>query len=199
MCTSSPCALKVEHGGCARPRNHWLAVWQRVEMLTDGLETHAVPMHTAAIGVRRGGRVVEGAPLLREYTSKAYRGFESLPLRHLPSWKTPSYGKTSLEKRLLSNRVPISTEGTVKIQISGVGGASTVGGRKIGCSVYLSIEASYFMSVPTPLRGKTIFGQVKFFERGTLLTGGDMDKRIASVVEQWADELSVLWLKGRQK
>jgi hypothetical protein len=51
-------------------------------MLTDGLETHAVPMHTAAIGVRRGGRVVEGAPLLREYTSKAYRGFESLPLRH---------------------------------------------------------------------------------------------------------------------
>ena len=31
---------------------------------------------------RRGGRVVEGAPLLREYTSKAYRGFESLPLRH---------------------------------------------------------------------------------------------------------------------
>jgi hypothetical protein len=59
-----------------------LAGWQRVEMLTDGLETHAVPMHTAAIGVRRGGRVVEGAPLLREYTSKAYRGFESLPLRH---------------------------------------------------------------------------------------------------------------------
>ena len=30
----------------------------------------------------RGGRVVEGAPLLREYTSKGYRGFESLPLRH---------------------------------------------------------------------------------------------------------------------
>lgn len=30
----------------------------------------------------RGGRVVEGAPLLREYTSKAYRGFESHPLRH---------------------------------------------------------------------------------------------------------------------
>lgn len=31
---------------------------------------------------RRGGRVVEGAPLLREYTSKAYRGFESHLLRH---------------------------------------------------------------------------------------------------------------------
>ena len=26
--------------------------------------------------------MVEGAPLLREYTSKAYRGFESHPLRH---------------------------------------------------------------------------------------------------------------------
>ena len=29
----------------------------------------------------RGGRVVEGAPLLRAYGSKAHRGFESLPLR----------------------------------------------------------------------------------------------------------------------
>src|SRR5208282_6901517 len=32
---------------------------------------------------RRGGRVVEGAPLLRAYGSKAHRGFESLPLRHM--------------------------------------------------------------------------------------------------------------------
>ena len=34
-------------------------------------------------GMRSGGRVVEGARLESEYTSKAYRGFESLPLRHL--------------------------------------------------------------------------------------------------------------------
>jgi hypothetical protein len=34
------------------------------------------------VPVRRGGRVVEGAPLLRAYGSKAHRGFESLPLRH---------------------------------------------------------------------------------------------------------------------
>ena len=33
--------------------------------------------------MRSGGRVVEGARLESEYTSKAYRGFESLPLRHL--------------------------------------------------------------------------------------------------------------------
>ena len=32
---------------------------------------------------RRSGRVAEGAPLLREYTLIAYRGFESLLLRHL--------------------------------------------------------------------------------------------------------------------
>ena len=32
--------------------------------------------------MRSGGRVVEGARLESEYTSKAYRGFESLPLRH---------------------------------------------------------------------------------------------------------------------
>ena len=32
--------------------------------------------------LRRGGREAEGAPLLREYGSKAHRGFESLPLRH---------------------------------------------------------------------------------------------------------------------
>ena len=30
---------------------------------------------------RRGGRVVEGAPLLRAYRAKLYRGFESLSLR----------------------------------------------------------------------------------------------------------------------
>ena len=34
--------------------------------------------------MRSGGRVVEGARLESEYTPKAYRGFESLPLRQLP-------------------------------------------------------------------------------------------------------------------
>src|SRR5436309_2842801 len=33
--------------------------------------------------VRSGGRVVEGARLESEYTAKPYRGFESLPLRHV--------------------------------------------------------------------------------------------------------------------
>lgn len=33
--------------------------------------------------------MVEGARLESEYTSKAYRGFESLPLRHLPSFSEP--------------------------------------------------------------------------------------------------------------
>ena len=36
-----------------------------------------------AIACRRDGRVVEGAPLLRAYGSKAHRGFESLSLRQL--------------------------------------------------------------------------------------------------------------------
>ena len=31
----------------------------------------------------RGGRVAEGTPLLREHTPKAYREFESRPLRHI--------------------------------------------------------------------------------------------------------------------
>src|SRR3954453_20698270 len=35
--------------------------------------------------LRSGGRVVEGARLESEYTPKAYRGFESLPLRHIPN------------------------------------------------------------------------------------------------------------------
>ena len=38
----------------------------------------------ALMGMRSGGRVVEGARLESEYTPKAYRGFESLPLRQLP-------------------------------------------------------------------------------------------------------------------
>ncbi len=36
---------------------------------------------------RRDGRAVEGAPLLREYGSKAHRGFESLSLRQFPEIK----------------------------------------------------------------------------------------------------------------
>ena len=35
--------------------------------------------------IRRDGRVAEGAPLLRAYTLIAYRGFESLSLRHIPN------------------------------------------------------------------------------------------------------------------
>ena len=50
--------------------------------------------------MRSGGRVVEGARLESEYTSKAYRGFESLPLRHHP---------LSLNAKFrLSHRVPIT-------------------------------------------------------------------------------------------
>ena len=39
--------------------------------------------YTLDFTYRRSGRVAEGAPLLREYTLIAYRGFESLLLRHL--------------------------------------------------------------------------------------------------------------------
>src|SRR5437868_15142508 len=39
-------------------------------------------MHPSGCG-GSGGRVVEGARLESEYTAKPYRGFESLPLRHL--------------------------------------------------------------------------------------------------------------------
>ena len=43
-----------------------------------------IPRSAMAVGlIRRGGRVVEGAPLLRAYGSKAHRGFESLPLRQV--------------------------------------------------------------------------------------------------------------------
>jgi hypothetical protein len=40
-------------------------------------------LHETIRLMRSGGRVVEGARLESEYTPKAYRGFESLPLRHL--------------------------------------------------------------------------------------------------------------------
>ena len=39
--------------------------------------------------LRSGGRVVEGARLESEYTSKAYRGFESLPLRQTLVFRGP--------------------------------------------------------------------------------------------------------------
>ena len=48
---------------------------------------------------RRGGRVVEGAPLLRAYGSKAHRGFESLPLRQYSAkdWDGTAAGMALLD------------------------------------------------------------------------------------------------------
>src|SRR6187549_3716773 len=42
-----------------------------------------LPKWPPSSDLRSGGRVVEGARLESEYTPKAYRGFESLPLRHM--------------------------------------------------------------------------------------------------------------------
>lgn len=42
-------------------------------------------------GLRSGGRVVEGARLESVYRSKAYRGFESHPLRHYSIFKQPYF------------------------------------------------------------------------------------------------------------
>ena len=47
----------------------------------NGVQTTSV-RGAGAERIRRSGRVAEGAPLLREYTLIAYRGFESLLLRH---------------------------------------------------------------------------------------------------------------------
>ena len=46
---------------------------------TPGFGIERPPIHQ----VRRGVRVVESARLESVYTAKPYRGFESLPLRHL--------------------------------------------------------------------------------------------------------------------
>ena len=51
--------------------------------------------------MRSGGRVVEGARLESEYTAKPYRGFESLPLRHLPCAQTGRSGLSGLSRKRL--------------------------------------------------------------------------------------------------
>ena len=48
----------------------------------DALRNPQVTARARPQGMRSGGRVVEGARLESVYTSKAYRGFESHPLRH---------------------------------------------------------------------------------------------------------------------
>ena len=58
--------------GIAEPRGHATC------------RARTVPLNGAFFqSMRSGGRVVEGARLESEYTAKPYRGFESLPLRHL--------------------------------------------------------------------------------------------------------------------
>ena len=52
------------------------------EEILDRIENAAAEVADEDLKFRRSGRVAEGAPLLREYTLIAYRGFESLLLRH---------------------------------------------------------------------------------------------------------------------
>jgi hypothetical protein len=116
-------------------------------------------------------------------------------------WKSPTYAKTLAEKRLLSNGVKIANGSNVFLRIHGLGFPDTTSsGKRLGCSVYVSMEAFYFALVPTPADAKKVVGQIKFYENGAILGGGSaLDDRIAASIQQWADELSVLWLKARQK
>lgn len=64
---------------------HREEIYQRIQKEKDQEPNHfanGVKMGIMRPVLRRGGRVAEGAPLLREYTSKGCRGFESPPLRH---------------------------------------------------------------------------------------------------------------------
>ena len=70
------------------------------DLITQGLisKQHQDILH---IPMRRGGRVVEGARLESVYTSKAYRGFESLSLRHcLALTVNPLVSQSSVYKLL---------------------------------------------------------------------------------------------------
>ncbi len=57
--------------------------------------------------LRRDGRVVEGAPLLRVYGSKAHRGFESLSLRQFTrAFAKPGHQPARWPRRLRSAGTP---------------------------------------------------------------------------------------------
>ena len=60
-------------------------------------------MTARQFSIWRGGRVAEGAPLLREYGLKAHRGFESLPLRQIT--QAPSRGLCYLGVRAVLVRI----------------------------------------------------------------------------------------------
>ena len=61
----------------------------------------------------RDGRVVEGAPLLREYGAKLHRGFESLSLRHCSAASSGCYFAIALlgdlSINVAANRIPSRT------------------------------------------------------------------------------------------
>ena len=57
-------------------------VLKTVGRKTRGFESHSLRSRK---GCGRGGRVAEGGTLLMCCRPKAYRGFESPPLRHLPA------------------------------------------------------------------------------------------------------------------
>ncbi len=87
--------------------------------------------------------MVEGAPLLREYTSKAYRGFESHPLRHDPCfhciiWIFSPLAITWLARFLLWICRPDSENPPVVI-LAGLLGAVVAVGNQIALAACTSI------------------------------------------------------------
>lgn len=72
------CPLRLIAGG--RPR---CPTDRRAQAIGQPSACRSVRPDYSAATLRRGGRVVEGARLEIVYTLIAYRGFESLPLRHI--------------------------------------------------------------------------------------------------------------------
>ena len=88
---------------------------------------------------RRRGRVVEGAPLLREYGSKAHRGFESLRLRQNFLILATHMLKTSaLHSRIFQNLHGLSTRRLLK------GHGLCVYTSKRVCEIKLCTEVTAF-------------------------------------------------------
>src|SRR5690606_32322647 len=76
-----PCTVKKSTSASRRKRTRNQATNFSKFFQTWGFASGA-KLYIMRPVLRRGGRVAEGAPLLREYISKGCRGFESPPLYH---------------------------------------------------------------------------------------------------------------------
>jgi len=118
-------------------------------------------------------------------------------------WQSPNGAKAAVEKALLQSDIPEQGENKLSVVIEGVGGGVKNNAGRQACAGVLSVSVVYFTAVLAPDRkpfDELVVLPVEVFTRRAVFTGPRaLDRQFREAAIEWADEISVLWLKSRSR